>query len=382
MKRPRSSSKASGRNTMIASRWRPRTWNGIGGLRCRRRAEARPGAGSYAGWALRPAGVGFLTRRRPSLRHPPATLTFYVGMNGPLKHLGKRLFVRLAVVIGGTLVVSFGFVATLSILPLRRGLDAEARDDLQWSAGQFQSQVQHYLDARCDDVRLWADLAPAHRDAPGPRTASERLEFLMRAAQRGPRSPYRRFDLIDRDGALVATSPAAPVAATAVLPHAPVTPGRCAVLLRPGGDATFTVAAADPFGGGTLVARLEWQPILDRLRTASLERLPQSIDAFLLLLDGDGKLLAAPEIPDAPLGPALEAAQGLESGRVREVTLATGRRFLATVTPLAGGALPRFRVAAFRSLADAHAAGAEGVERAVLAALLGLVLAGSLSFIF
>ncbi len=118
-------------------------------------------------------------------------------MNGPLKHLGKRLFVRLAVVIGGTLVVSFGFVATLSILPLRRGIDAEARDDLQWSAAQFQSQVQHYLDARCDDVRLWADLAPARRDAPGPRTASERLEFLMRAAQSTPRSPYRRFDLID-----------------------------------------------------------------------------------------------------------------------------------------------------------------------------------------
>src|SRR5262245_1074910 len=280
-------------------------------------------------------------------------------MNGPPKHLGTRLFVRLAIVFGGTLVVSFGFVAMLSILPLRRGLDAETRDDLQWSATQFHAQVQEYLDARCDEVRLWADLAPAARGAPEARTPAARLRFLMAAARRAPRSPFMRFDLIDREGALLATTLDDPPAATAPLPHAPLHPDRCVALLRPGGEASLTLAAADPGGEAILVASLDWQPILDRLRAARLERMPQSRDVFLFLLDGDGRMLAAPEIPGAPIGPALEAARRFDGEGVREATLATGQPFLMTVTAASGGAPGRFRVAAFRSRSDARAAGDE-----------------------
>ncbi|HKQ98531.1 MAG TPA: hypothetical protein VJV75_11705, partial [Candidatus Polarisedimenticolia bacterium] len=232
-------------------------------------------------------------------------------MRSPEQPFRKRLFIRLAFVFGGTLVVSFGFVALLSIQPLRRGLDREARDDMRWGAAQFRGQVQHYLDARCDEVRLWAELAASRADAPGPATPAGRLDFLMQAATRMPRTPYKRLDLLDRAGELVATTSRDPIAAMALLPHATLVPGRCAVMLRPGGDPYFTVAATDVTGGLALVAALDWIPLQQMLRAVSIERVAQSPNAFLLLLDGEGRLLGAPEIPDLPVGPALEAARRL-----------------------------------------------------------------------
>jgi len=301
-------------------------------------------------------------------------------MSGAWRPFGKRLFVRLAFVFGAALLLSFAFVTFLSIVPLRRTIESEATSDLRWAAERTLGRVRRYVDERCNDVRVLAavsEVGGLPADA-----AARQLERLLVAASVGTDSVYLRLDLIDAAGRMIAGAGGPAALADGLLPAA--APGTtCTAVLKPAGrPLILIVVPAQGAPGARLVAALDWEAFAAIVNTARVERIPQSRETFLLLLDQAGRLLVGPEISGAPVDRALAAARKLGTGGVEGVDLGADGGFLAAATsdtPAAG--MPGLRLVAMRSARDAGSHDGTDVARALLAALLGLVLAGSLAFI-
>src|SRR5690349_15669975 len=96
-------------------------------------------------------------------------------MSGLWRSLGNRLFARLSVAFACCLVVSFALAAALTVMPLKRSVAHDVQNDLRGTATHTLGEITHYVDERCDDIRVWGAMLPA---APG------------RPAQRGLLEPF------------------------------------------------------------------------------------------------------------------------------------------------------------------------------------------------
>jgi len=300
-------------------------------------------------------------------------------MSGAWRPFGKRLFVRLAFVLGAALLVSFAFVTFLSIVPLHRTIETEVTDDLRWAAERTLLRVRRSMDARCNEVRVLATVSEVGA-LPADRTAQE-LQRLLAATRESPESGYLRLDLVDASGQSIAGAGDAARSYDDPMPAA-MPAAACTAILRPADRSVLLVATPAPGRPGMrLVASLDWEPFAALVNTARVERIPQSHETFLLLLDQAGRLLVGPDISGAPVDRALASAKTLATGRVEGLDLGEAGGFLAvaaTDTPASG--MPTLRLVALRSARDAGAQDTTDLARALLAALLGLILAGSLVF--
>src|SRR5262249_14459625 len=154
-------------------------------------------------------------------------------MSGFWRSLGNRLFARLSLAFACCLIVSFALAAALTVLPLKRSIAREAQNELHATADRTLGQIDRFVDARCDDLRLWGSLLPASPAPPAGRAALERYLARVSAASR---QPWRLLALVDRDGTILASSAPGPRAGEVEGDPGPVQGGHseCGVAFRAG----------------------------------------------------------------------------------------------------------------------------------------------------
>ena len=300
-------------------------------------------------------------------------------MRAGWRSASSRLFTRLAVAFGGALLVSFGLAALNSVLPLRQTIRQEQFDDLHDSAEILLARVDGYLGERCADLRAMAALLADTRVDAG---LGERLGRAQDEAD----APWLLLAAVDGQGRPLALSRPGTHSGT-LLPAAPAPsgPNTCAIAVRPEGRplVLFEAGLGDPARGIRLLALLDWAPIEAMVRGAGIERAGPDNSAFLVLRDGrSGALLGGSWSHLAALENAAEPAPGSE-GETQPVTLQDGSVFLLAHAGRSGTSqgLPPLRVTAVLNPSTALAKPDHRVSVLLLAAFIGVVLAGVVSYV-
>ncbi len=295
--------------------------------------------------------------------------------------LRKRLFVRLSVAFGAVLVVSFGIVAALTILPLKRSLEDEVVQDLRGAADDTLADIQSAVNARCEEVAQWATLSQ-----PGRAQGALPLGKLRQASF----GRWLELNVVDEAGRIEASSQAGALSGqldvdAGFLTAAQERKGPC-LLSSPGAGRPLFIAAPITSPGPSrawLVGLLDWRAIEEIVVDARLERMPQDDSAVLLLLDAQGRVLAGRPSVLNRLPGALERAAQVEPGHTEEDRLSDGGSYLfaSGLDGTEGLGAPMFRLVAVRDARLAFSGLDARLQRILHAALLGLVLAASLSFL-
>ena len=294
------------------------------------------------------------------------------------KSASSRLFTRLAVAFGGALLVSFGLAAVNSVGTPGQTSRQEAHDDLRDAATTLLARVENDLARRCTDLRtMSALLADASVDAGfGPRLAR---------AQEASQAPWLLLAAADESGRPLALSRAGTfsgnlVAAAAAMPP----PAGCAFSIRPDGRpfVLLETALGEPGRRQRLLGLLDWAPIEAMVRTTRVEGIRPDSGAFLLRDGVTGALLASSWSNLAAFEQAAEPPD--DAGHPpRQVVLPDGREYLVAEakSPEASAGLPGLRVTA---VLDGSAAPRKPDRRAgvlAFAAIVGLILATTLSYL-
>jgi signal transduction histidine kinase/DNA-binding NarL/FixJ family response regulator/HPt (histidine-containing phosphotransfer) domain-containing protein len=288
-----------------------------------------------------------------------------------------RLFTRLLVGFGGALAVSFALALFVSVLPLKRALEIEAVDEMGDAANLLQNRIDAEIQARCDDLVGWADLLETeHGDA-----------ALSRALGRLPRSeraPRLLLAVVDASGHPIAASAFGSRAGTLVaVPDIPQGQEGCGLSIQPDGRPLIAISA--PLPGERrprrLIGLFDWAPYEAMVREARIERQGPDPSAFLVLTDERGAVLAGEARNLAAAPGILDASASLSDPTSHRRRLADGREYLVSQAgpsaPWSGA--PALSVVAVRDPASALRAPEVRVRGVLLAALVGLVLAGALA---
>ena len=303
-------------------------------------------------------------------------------MSGLWRSLGNRLFARLSVAFACCLVVSFALAAALTVMPLKRSVAHDVQNDLHGTATHTLGEIAHYVDERCDDIRIWGAMLPA---APGRRAERGLLEPFLARLLTESRDPWLLLAVVDHDGRVLAASAAGPRAGEVDgdpgLPSSQMF--ECGVAFRAGDTPALIITHAGGPGGTRLVGVMDLAPIRRLVHEARFEEVSQGADAFLVLLDSQGDPLVEPATYPSDPALALDAATVDLGNAIGCTTLGEAGDFLvaqALPDPGSRSDLP-LHLAAFRSARAASAAADLSVGRILNAALVGLALALCLSFL-
>jgi signal transduction histidine kinase/ActR/RegA family two-component response regulator/HPt (histidine-containing phosphotransfer) domain-containing protein len=318
----------------------------------------------------------------PALRQVASVHRFTDWMNGLWRSLGNRLFARLSVAFACCLVVSFALAAALTVMPLKRSVSHDVQNDLHVTANHTLGAIAQYVDARCDDIRIWGSLlsSPAGQG----RDHGSLEPFLARLVKES-RDPWRLLAVVDRDGGVLAASSTGPRAGGINGdPGAPAS-GRfeCGVAFRSGATPSLVITHAGGTAGTRLVGVMDLAPIQRLVHEARFEEVAQGVDAFLILLDRTGAPLVEPATYPSDPALTLDAAAVDLGNAIGCATLGeAGDYLVAQAMPEPGSRSdPALRLAAFRSERAASAAADLSVGRILHAAAIGLLLALGLSFL-
>jgi signal transduction histidine kinase/DNA-binding NarL/FixJ family response regulator/HPt (histidine-containing phosphotransfer) domain-containing protein len=288
-----------------------------------------------------------------------------------------RLFARLLVGFGGALAVSFGLALFVSVLPLKRAIEAEAVDDLGDAATNLLDRIDFELVSRCDDLTGWATLLENER-------SEGALADDLARVQKREQAPWLLIAAVDENGHPLATSASESHAGTLVaLPPVPDSRASCGLAIQP--DGRRLVALSAPLGSGRHARRLiglfDWAPFEAMVEEAHIERHGPDPSAFLVLTDEHGALLAGSARQLAAVPGILDAVPPLADPASHRRRLTDGREFFVSQTaptPAWAGA-PALSVIAVRDPDSALSAPELRVRGVLLAALVGLILAGALA---
>ena len=303
-------------------------------------------------------------------------------MSGLWRSLGNRLFARLSVAFACCLVVSFALAAALTVMPLKRSVAHDVQNDLRGTATHTLGEIAHYVDERCDDIRIWGALLPA---APGRPEQRALLEPFLSRLLTESRGPWRLLALVGQDGGVLAASAAGP--RSGEINGDPGLPSsqrfECGVAFRSGATPALIITHAVRPGGTRLVGVMDLAPIQRLVHEARFEEVSQGADAFLVLLDSKGAPLVEPATYPSDPALALDAAAVDLGDAIGCTTLGEAGDFLvaqALPDPGSRSDLP-LRLASFRSERAASATADRSVNRILNAVLVGLALALCLSFL-
>src|SRR5262249_15042219 len=150
----------------------------------------------------------------------------------------------------------------------------EAQNELHATADRTLGQIGRFVDARCDDLRLWGSLLPASPAPPAGRAALERYLARVSAASR---QPWRLLALVDRDGTILASSAPGPRAGEVEGDPGPVQGGHseCGVAFRAGATPSLVLGHAAGSTDARLVGVTDLSPIRQIVHEARFEEVPQ-----------------------------------------------------------------------------------------------------------
>ena len=303
-------------------------------------------------------------------------------MSGLWRSLGNRLFARLSVAFACCLVVSFALAAALTVMPLKRSVAHDVQNDLKGTANHTLGAIGQYVDARCDDIRIWGAILPATSHPPGEAGA---LDSFLGKLVASTREPWRLLAVVDQDGRVVASSARGPHAGEVDGDPGPQTKNRseCGVAFRSGAAPSLVITHATGAPGARLVGVMDLSPVRRLVHEAHFEEIPQGVDAFLILLDRAGAPLVEPATYPCDPALALDAASAELGSEIGCTGLGDAGDYL--VAQAVADPEPRsdlgVRLASFRSERAASSASDLSVGRILHAAGVGLALALCLSFL-
>jgi signal transduction histidine kinase/DNA-binding response OmpR family regulator len=299
----------------------------------------------------------------------------------------RGLFLRLVLSLGAVLVVSFAVAAAFSILTGRRTLERSVADEIREAARAASGEVDRFLTERQGDLQLCSGLEVM--DDLLVHDSDLRIQNLLLKLRRIYPSSYLEISAVGTDGTVVASTNVERVGGTLdVSTLAPVGlpdgSRRGETLVRPPGASRSVFVIARPVMSrlrperiGWLVAFLDGRAF-DRLVTgARIRQRAQDNSGFLVLLDSGGHVLAG----RTSLPPSLLEITQRTGGRVTPALIEAAKRSGYLVATGTSKNWPDWQVLVFRDSKDAFGIVRVFVIGVVMAALIGLLLAGGSSFV-
>jgi signal transduction histidine kinase/CheY-like chemotaxis protein/HPt (histidine-containing phosphotransfer) domain-containing protein len=273
--------------------------------------------------------------------------------------------------------VSFGLALFVSVLPLKRAIEAEAVDDLADAARLLKARIDTELVSRCDDLVGWATLLENER-------SEGTLAAALARVQKRQQAPWLLIAVVDENGRPLATSaPGSNAGRLVALPPVPDNAAGCGLAIQPEGRPLIALSA--PLQGGRhpqrVIGLFDWAPFEAMVEETRIERHGPDPTAFLVLTDERGALLAGSARNLAAVPGILDAAPPLAAPDSHRRRLPDGRDFFVSETAPTGAwaGAPLLSVVAVRDPVAALSAPELRVRGVLLAALVGLVLAGALA---
>jgi PAS domain S-box-containing protein len=306
-----------------------------------------------------------------------------------IRDFRRSLVLQLAWPLAATMLASFAVATGVSIIVGRRAIMGQTTASLRSEGLVVLSEVQHFLDQRLVEVELWSADAAMDDVLIGDRDL--RVQNHLLRLQRAFPTHYLELSVLDPSASVLASTQRGRIGLPLDLAPFALQPidGSMArasrLVVLPNGNAALVFVhpirsrlRSDAIG--TFVAFVAWKPVEEIM---GRHRAENRGDEFAVLLDPSGNLLAGRALLGGAPSPAIDAAIR-RPGTVMHASVGDRGRFVLMAVE-AGPARSRlgrpFHVVAFRDESTTASVMRIFVSSVMVAALVGLVLAGGTSFV-